>query len=147
MTARLGYEGILSRGLSRMWRRPNRSPDLSDEATANFSVSETFEKVTVVFEVPGRGLDELLLDATSLSVRLRAQELAIEGRMGGGVDQLVPLPEAVEPERVTANLQDGLLTVDLPKAAWVHGKARRVPVGPGPSVATPHHKDQPDTHA
>ncbi|WP_376768055.1 Hsp20/alpha crystallin family protein [Jiella pacifica] len=81
------------------------------------------------------------------SVRLSGPKLSTEGRSGGALDRLVPLVEAVEPERITATLQDGLLTVDLPKAAWVQGKARRVPINADPSVATAQHKEQPDNHA
>ncbi|NBJ13854.1 Hsp20/alpha crystallin family protein [Microvirga arsenatis] len=147
LTARLEYQGVLARGLGRLWRRPARSTDLSGAAAATFSVSESLEKVTVVFEVPGYGRDQLCLEATPHSVRLRGPELSTEGRSGGELDRLVPLPERVEPERVAASLRDGLLTVDLPKAAWVRGKARRVPIKPAPSVATAHHKDQPDNHA
>lgn len=146
LTARLEYEGVLARGIGRLWRRPARSADLSGTAASTFSVSENLEKVTVVFEVPGYGRDELLLEATRDLVRLRSPELSTERRSGGALDCLVPLPEAVEPERVAASLQDGLLTVDLPKAAWVQGKARRVPIQAGPSVATAH-RDQPDNHA
>lgn len=147
LTARLEYEGVLAGGLGRLLRRPARSVDLGSAAASTFSVSENLEKVTVVFEVPGYGRDELLLEATPHFVRLRSPELSTERRSGGALDRLVPLPEAVEPERVTANLQDGLLTVELPKAVWVQGLARRVPIKPGSSVATAHHDDQPDNHA
>lgn len=147
LTARLEYEGVLARGLGRLWRRPARSTEISSAAAATFSVSESLEKVTVVFEVPGYRRDELLLEATPHFVRLRSPELSTERRSAGALDRLVPLPEAVEPERVTASLQYGLLTVELPKAAWVQGKARRVPVEAGLSAATANHKDQPDNHA
>lgn len=147
LTASFGYEGVLARGLGRLWRRPAPSSNLSGAAESTFSVSETLEKVTVVFQVPGYSRDELLLEATSHSVRLSGPKLSTEGRSGGALDRLVPLVEAVEPERITANLQDGLLTVDLPKAAWVQGKARRVPINAGPSAATAQHKEQPDNHA
>lgn len=147
LTARLGYESVLARGLGRLWRRPAHSSNFSEAAEPIFSISETLEKVTVVFQVPGYSRDELLLDATPHSVRLSGPELSTEGRSGGALDRLVPLVEAVEPGRITASLQDGLLTVDLPKAAWVQGKARRVPINAGPSVATAQHKEQPDNHA
>lgn len=147
LTARLGYEGVLARGLGRLWRGPARRTDFNGTADATFSVSETLEKVTVVFAVPGYRHDELLLEATPHSVRVRSHELSTASRRGDALDRLVPLAEAVEPERVAATLQDGLLTVDLPKAVWVQGKARRVPVNAGTSVATAHQKDQPDHHA
>ena len=147
LTARLGYEGVLARGLGRLWRAPARSTDFIGAAAATFSVSQTLEKVTVVFEVPGYGRDELLLEATPHSVRLRSPELSSASRSGYALERFVPLAEAVEPERVAATLKDGLLTVDLPKAAWVQGKARRVPINAGPSVATAQHEHQPDNHA
>jgi len=147
LTARVGYDGVLARGLGRLWRGSVRSTEFRGQADANFSVLETLEKVTVVFQVPGYSRDELLLEATPHSVRLSGPKLSTEGRSGGALDRLVPLVEAVEPERITATLQDGLLTVDLPKAAWVQGKARRVPINADPSVATAQHKEQPDNHA
>ncbi len=147
LTARLEYEGLLARGLGRLWRRPAPSVDTSGAPAATFSVSETLEKVTVAFEVPGYGHDELLLEATPRSVRLRSREPSTERRSGGVLERVVPLPEAVEPERVAANLKDGILVVELPKAAWVQGKARRVPIEAVPSVASAHHKGHPDNHA
>lgn len=147
LTASLGCESVLARGLGRLWRRPARSGDFSGAADASFSISETLEKVTVVFQAPGYSRDELLLEATPHSVRLSGPKLSTEGWSGVALDRIVPLVEAIEPERITASLQDGLLTVDLPKSAWVQGKARRVPINAGPSVATAQHKEQPDNHA
>ncbi len=147
LTAHLGYEGLMARGLGRLLRRPARGTETGFAAGIPFSVSDSLEKVTVVFEVPGYGQDELLLEATPHSVRLRSPGPWTDGRSGDALDRLVPLDEAVAPERVAAVLRDGLLTVELPKAAWVQGKARRVPIKAGPSVATAEHEDQPDDHA
>lgn len=147
LTASLAYESVLARGLGRLWRRSAHSSSFSSAAEPIFSISETLEKVTVVFQVPGYSRDELLLEATPHSIRLSGRKLAAESRSGGALDRLVPLVEAVEPERVTTSLQDGLLTVDLPKAAWVKGKACHVPINAGASTATAQHKEQPDNHA
>ncbi len=147
LTARLGYEGVMARSLGRLLRWPARRTDFKSAAPATFSVSETLEKVTIVFKVPGYDRHKLLLEATPHSVRLRNSELPTERRTGDALDRVVQLTEAVVPERIAATLQNGLLTVDLPKAAWVEGRARRVPIDAADSVPPAQHQDQPDKHA
>lgn len=146
LRAHIGYDGILARGLGKLLRKPARSVQ-TQKPNAVFSISQTLEKITVVFEVPGYGQDDLLLEATPHSVRLTSLKNSTESRDGKKLDCIVPLTEAVSPERVVATLHEGLLRVEMAKAAWVQGKARRVPLEAGPSVAAPHHGNQPDNHA
>lgn len=145
VSARLEYDSVLGRALGRLWGRPVRRVNNSHISETGFSVSETLEKVTVVFEVPGYARDELLLEATSQFVRVKSLE-TLAGRRRVALERFVQMSEAVETERVAATLQDGLLTVDLPKSAWVRGKARRVTIEAGPSVSSAN-EGQPDQHA
>lgn len=147
LTARVEYQGVLARGLSRLWPQIGRSTSHSRATADIFSVSETLEKVTVIFEVPGYERDELLLEVTPRSVRLRNHEPSTEARIGRAVDRIVPLPETVEPDRALARLQDGLLTVELPTAAWVQGRARGVSINTGSSAATAQENGEPEDQA
>ncbi|MGA0533282.1 Hsp20/alpha crystallin family protein [Hansschlegelia sp. KR7-227] len=145
VSARLEYDTVLGRALGRILGRPVQRVDSSHISETGFSVSETLEKVTVVFEVPGYAREELLLEATSQFVRVKSPK-TLADRRRVALERFVQMPEPVEPERVAATLQDGLLTVDLPKSAWVRGKARRVPIEAGPSVSSAN-EEQPDQHA
>jgi HSP20 family molecular chaperone IbpA len=146
LTARLGYEGVMARSLGRLLRQPARRRDFKGPAPSNFSVSETLEKVTIVFKVPGYDRHELLLEATPHSLRLRNAELPPERQTGDALDHVVQIVEAVVPESVAATLQNGILTVELPKAAWVEGRARRVTIETTDSVPPAQQQDQPYQH-
>ncbi|WP_367271353.1 Hsp20/alpha crystallin family protein [Phenylobacterium sp.] len=72
---------------------------------------------------------DLVLEVTPSRLRSRAN--GRQGRSGKHwhpFDLSVDLPEPVDPDEVTATLEDGVLTARMVKAAWVRGEARRVPV-------------------
>lgn len=101
---------------------------------AHLEVSESDDAFTVRAEVPGFKADEL-------QVSLESRRLTIIGRRKsegssqrgktiyrdnccGEVFRAVDLPADVDPSKATAALKDGLLDLNLPKAA----PARRIPV-------------------
>lgn len=106
------------------WRRPG--PDM---ATASPAI-EIFDKkssVVVRAEMPGVKKEDLeisfLDDALSIRGDLKPEEgLTEENRTYSERDytsfsRTIAIPFKVHPDRITATLRDGILTIDLPKAA------------------------------
>lgn len=128
-SATLKYDSLVGRGLRRIRRRLEAQLSSPSSAAATYEISQTIEGVAVEFDVPGYAIGDLILEVTP--GRLRLQAAARQGRsgkVGGAFDSWVDLPEPVDPDKVTAMLQDGVLTVKMAKTAWVRGEARRVPV-------------------
>ena len=99
-------------------------------------VYETEDALTLVMEVPGVGRDEV-------EVELKDDVLRVEGRIDfskyGGLEPVYTeynvghwarsfaLSERVDRERIEARLEDGVLTLTLPKTA--EARPRRIAVG------------------
>jgi len=98
-------------------------------------VYETDDTLTVVMEVPGVRRD-------ALDIALQDDVLRVEGRIDfanyegmepvyteyniGHWTRSFTLPDKVERERIDAKLEDGVLTLTLPKTA--EARPRRIPV-------------------
>ena len=133
-SARLEYRSLIGHGLRGVRRRleaklGSPSPLSATDNAPTFTVADTIEDITIEVDVPGHALQDLRLDVTPRHLRLRAAgRQARSGGMVSPIDSSFDLPEPVDPDKVTATLEDGILTVSLVKAAWVRGDAKRVPV-------------------
>jgi HSP20 family molecular chaperone IbpA len=99
-------------------------------------VYETEEALTVVMEMPG-------VDRKDLGVELKEGVLRVEGRIDfskyGGMEPVYTeynvghygrsftLSDRVDQERIAAQLEDGVLTLTLPKTA--EARPRRIAIG------------------
>ena len=99
-------------------------------------VYETEDALTVVMEMPG-------VDRKDVAVELKEGVLRVEGRIDfskyGGMEPVYTeynvghfgrsfaLSERVDQERIAAQLEDGVLTLSLPKTAEV--RPRRIAIG------------------
>ena len=134
-SARLEYDSLIGRGLRGVRRRLEAGLSSPTGARPPFSLSQTIEDVTVEFDVPGQAREGLILDVSPQRLRLQAAgRQRRSGDIGAPFDCSVDLPEPVDADQVTATLEDGVLTVEMTKAAWARGDAKRVPVC-GASVA------------
>jgi HSP20 family protein len=93
------------------------------------------EAVTVELEVPGLKSDqvEISVVGNQLTLRIERPDLTQEGvtyhrreRPVGSFTRVLRLPVDVEPDRVEAALNDGVLTITLPKAR--SAKPRKIQV-------------------
>jgi HSP20 family protein len=93
------------------------------------------EAVTVELEVPGLKSDqvEISVVGNQLTLRVERPDLTQEGvtyhrreRPVGSFTRVLRLPVDVEPDRVEAALNDGVLTITLPKAR--SAKPRKIQV-------------------
>jgi HSP20 family protein len=96
-------------------------------------ITESDESLTILAEVPGFG-------AKDLEIKVEPQRLIIAGRReikeekngrrircewrADQILRVVDLPRDVDASRVNATVRDGILQIDLPKAA--HAKATRI---------------------
>lgn len=81
------------------------------------------------FDVPGHGRDGLVLEVGPRRLRLQAVgRQRRSGDIGAPFDCSVDLPGAVDADQVKATLQNGVLVVEMTKAACARGDSRRVPV-------------------
>ncbi|WP_082765237.1 MULTISPECIES: Hsp20/alpha crystallin family protein [unclassified Phenylobacterium] len=131
-SAGLEYDSFIGRALKGVSRRAGAAPSSPAGARSAFDVMQTIENVTVEFDVPGYARNDLILDVTPQSLRLQAAgRQRRSGKIGAPFAWSVDLPEPVDPGQVTATLEDGVLTVEMAKAAWSRGDAKRVPVQDG----------------
>jgi HSP20 family protein len=101
-------------------------------------VKETPEQFTVTASLPGVPTSDIDLTVLGDILRIRGQrqEASEESEDGGrwllrerrygAFERTIALPSPVDPERATANFEDGVLTVTLPKADIA--KPRSIPV-------------------
>jgi len=90
------------------------------------NVSETKTQVKVTAEVPGMDPEKIEVEADenslSLSGKIEKEEEQKDERFYryersyGEFSRTIPLPSAVEPDKVEAQAKDGVLTVTLPKS-------------------------------
>lgn len=105
-------------------------------AYPSVDVEERDEDVHVTAEVPGLTKDDIQLEISpggdALSMRgekRQEEEKSDKGyrrveRMYGSFQRDIPLPARVDPNRVQAKLDNGVLTVDLGKANGEQGSRR-----------------------
>lgn len=107
---------VLARSLPRQTRGDVFSPDVD--------VIEQPDRFVILLDVPGVPRDTLQveLDGAKLTVAGRKSLGHPEGRVrvgersDGAFQREFLLPSAVDPERVTAKLADGVLTIEVPRA-------------------------------
>jgi HSP20 family protein len=100
-------------------------------------VVETEEQVLVCVDLPGVDPDkvEILLTGNMLTIRGDAPAESLpkgatrhrHERATGSFSRSIPLPAAVDPEKVSAEAKHGVLTITLAKEERV--KPRQIPIG------------------
>lgn len=105
----------------------------------DFDVKETKEAYVLKADVPGMHETDLKISLTGNRLTVagtRDQEAKREGetyfateRMHGSFSRTFQLPEGADPEKVHAELHEGVLSLYLPKKPDV--KTRQIPVKPG----------------
>ena len=128
-SAKLEYDSLIGRGLRSVRRRLEAQLGSPLGDVPAFAIAQTIEDVTVEVDAPGYAIGDMVLEVTPSRLRLRAAgRQGRSGKIGRPFDLSVDLPEPVDPDDVTATIEDGVLTVRMVKAAWLRGAARRVPV-------------------
>jgi len=90
------------------------------------NLTENSDSYFVRAELPGTGTEDLDIQATVNSLAISGErKIAGEGenvkyhrreREAGRFSRIIQLPEAVDPEKIEASMQHGVLTVIIPKS-------------------------------
>lgn len=90
--------------------------------------------------LPGLNADDINIEASRKSITLSGERVAVEygddktvlrrERRYGGFRRVINLPVAVDHEQVSADYANGILTVNVPKAAEVRSQVVKVNVAP-----------------
>jgi HSP20 family protein len=135
------FEGLttLQREMNRMFERffdegPMRLGERALEPA--IEVADTPDAVVVKAQVPGVPKDQLQLTITEDAMTLKGEIKEEEKKEGknyyrrelhyGAFERTIPLPVAVQAEKATADLKDGVLAVTLPKRETA--KAKQIPI-------------------
>lgn len=101
--------------------------------TPPVEVYETADTVVLVAELPGFQKDEVDISIEHNQLTLSGERKAPEGReyhrserWYGRFERSLVLPNSIDPDGIKAQLQNGILTVTLPKRA--EAKPRQIPV-------------------
>jgi HSP20 family protein len=94
------------------------------------------KEIRVVAEVPGMEADdvEVLLQDGALTLRGERRsetddERGYSERFYGRFERRVALPDEVDPDKVSADFRNGILTVTLPKTERAQSHVRRIEIG------------------
>ncbi len=100
------------------------------------------DEIVFVCDVPGLKKDdlEITLEADTLTIKGQRRYEGDEndrvwlGRAYGSFERSFTLPDVVDPEHMTADLADGVLTIRVPKKP--EAKPRRIEIGRAPKQLT-----------
>ena len=138
----LNQLGRLREEVNRLFESPlgewTRGSEFFGEWTPSVDLLDSKDKLTVKAELPGlRNEDiDISLDGNNLTIagERKHEEKRKEGETYrsemyyGRFQRTIPLPHAVDPNKITANYKNGLLTVDLPKTEEAKRKQIEVKV-------------------
>jgi Molecular chaperone (small heat shock protein) len=138
----LAIQDEMNRMFDRFFTDPFDLAPFEHAALSEFSpridVSETDKEIRVVAELPG-------LDEKDIQLELEQDALVISGekksesedkgknfhrveRSFGSFSRVIPLPAAIEAEKVEAEFKKGVLTVTLPKPASAVKAAHKIAI-------------------
>ncbi len=98
------------------------------------NITETDKQVVVRAELPGFKKDEINLSVTEGTIEIsaakrqekieRGERYYREEKKTGATRRLFTLPATVDPDKVEAQLADGVLTITMPKAKEIKKKKK-----------------------
>jgi HSP20 family protein len=101
-------------------------------------VCDTKDAVVVKAQVPGVSKDQLHVDITDDTLTLKGEMKEEEKKEGknysrrefhyGAFARTLTLPMAVQADKATAQLKDGVLEITLPKSASAQAKVKQIPI-------------------
>lgn len=113
-------------------------PEIKFERTIPVRVSETDREVVVQAELPGFKKSDINLNVTESYVEVaaakqmerieRTKNAFMQERQAGALRRAFSLPANVDPDRTEARLENGVLTIVLPKLSPETKKKRRIDI-------------------
>jgi HSP20 family protein len=111
---------------------------LGDTRVPLCDIADRGSRYELHVEVPGIEKDKVQVKATKNAVEISGKHA--EGseekkkgyyyseRSARSFYRMIPVPEEIDPSKVSASMNNGMLTVELPKASGRHVPSRKVPV-------------------
>ncbi len=100
------------------------------------NLTEDTDKFYVRAELPGVKTDDIEMQATSKNLSISGKrKIEVEGegvryhrreREAGKFSRIIAMPTEIDPDRIEARMQDGILTIHIPKADAV--KPRQITI-------------------
>lgn len=117
--------------------RPSRAlADLGEVAAPALDVYQTPNEVVVKAALPGLKPEDISIDITGETLTIRGESKAeqkikkedylYQERRYGAFSRSVALPSGLKPDKAEATMEDGVLTLTIPKAEGVKPKAIKV---------------------
>jgi len=112
-----------------------RSSVASSPEWPEFDIEDTEDETIVTADLPGLGDDDVEVTLRAPYLIVRGERKAKQGqylrrdRFQGSFERSFWLGDGYDPDRVSAHLSNGVLTIRLAKAA--HAKPRRIKLGGG----------------
>ena len=116
-------------------------PALSGDFPVRTNVSETDGEIRITAELPGISMEDVDVTVTGRRIAVSGQKTSEEKqapdegrqfhrieRRSGAFRREMTLPFEIDPDRVSAEAKDGVLTVTIPKPPEEVAKARKVEV-------------------
>ena len=132
---RSAMDRMFYRGFTRPWRVVRWE---SAEAQPPVDLYETDDAVTVTAALPGVKAEDIDISITGTTLTIKGetkdeneekdQNYYRQERRYGAFQRVITLPVKVEADKASATFEDGVLTLELPKAAEV--KAQTIEVKP-----------------
>ncbi len=132
---RSAMDRMFYRGFTRPWRVVRWE---SAEAQLPVDLYETDDAVTVTAALPGVKAEDIDISITGTTLTIKGetkdeneekdQNYYRQERRYGAFQRVITLPVKVEADKASATFEDGVLTLELPKAAEV--KAQTIEVKP-----------------
>ncbi|NNE90160.1 MAG: Hsp20/alpha crystallin family protein [Verrucomicrobiales bacterium] len=114
----LGYSPLFDLA-NRLSRFPFDFGEFVDQAQSDAQLFEDDEHFYARFELPGIKRDDLHVDLNGnqleLSVSRESDSKEDESQSSFSFERSISVPEGIDPEGVSAKLEDGILTVTMPK--------------------------------
>lgn len=131
-------ERLRSQAEALLERTPAQPPQTLSEATPwkpAAALQDQSDRYELQVQLPGIDPKALAIEAQGDRIRIRGQRAATQGQIlhsefrTGPFERNVTLPEAIQPQKVSARYEQGILTLSLPKLNAQ--KEYRVPVSFG----------------
>ena len=123
------FEDFFDGGTRRFWGRGTEPA---------VEVCDTQDAVVVKAQVPGVSKDQLQVNITDDTLTLKGEMQEEEKKEGknfhrqefryGAFERTVALPMAVQADKATAQLKDGVLEITLPKSVNAQAKGKQIPI-------------------
>ncbi len=123
------FEDFFDRGPRRFW---------GSSTGPAVEVCDTKEAVVVKAQVPGVSKDQLQVNITDDTLTLKGEMKEEEKKEDknfhrqefryGAFERTIALPMAVQADKATAQLKDGVLEITLPKSVNAQAKVKQIPI-------------------